>query len=142
MVDKIPVERVKAIFNEMGRDSLQLVDELYSPGVLFVDPFHRIEGRNALYDYYEKMYANVHSIRFDFSGKTSSGNDLVLYWAMTFRHARLRGGKPVTVEGCSLLAFGEDGKVVLHRDYFDAGALIYEHIPVLGSVIRRIRSRV
>ena len=142
MNTRISLDRVRAIFNAMGRDSLHLVDEIYSPTVLFVDPFHRIEGRPALREYYRKMYADVQSIRFDFSGETAAADDVVLYWTMTYSHPRLRGGAPISLEGCSRLAFGPDGKVVLHRDYFDAGALLYEHVPLLGRAVRFIRERV
>ena len=32
-------------------------------------------------------------------------------------------------------------KVYRHRDYFDAGALLYEHVPLLGRVIRWLKRR-
>lgn len=142
MKQRISHERIRTIFNAMGRDTLHLVEELYAPHVVFIDPFHRIEGRQALRDYYARMYANVAAIRFDFSGETAGADDLVLYWTMTYRHPRLAGGKAISLEGCSRLVFGADGQVTMHRDFFDAGALLYEHIPLLGRGIRFIRERV
>jgi limonene-1,2-epoxide hydrolase len=153
MAERLNTDRVRAIFNAMNRDNLHLVDELYAPEVLFVDPFHRIQGRDALRDYYRKMYADVQAIRFDFSDATETPADRVLYWTMPYRHPRLGGGKPISLEGCSRLVFADAdvgagvggdaaGKVILHRDYFDAGALLYEHIPLLGRGIRFIRERV
>ena len=32
-------------------------------------------------------------------------------------------------------------RVYRHRDYFDAGALLYEHLPLLGSVIAWLKRR-
>jgi hypothetical protein len=32
--------------------------------------------------------------------------------------------------------------VVRHRDYFDAGALLYQHVPVVGSMIRWLHRRI
>ena len=143
---RIDDARVRAIFNTMGAGTLALVDELYAADVRFVDPFHAIEGRDALRDYYRRMYANVLSIGFDFSGQLSTPGELVLWWTMEFRHRRLRRGRPVSLEGCSRLCFAtqgaDSGKVSLHRDYFDAGALLYEHVPVLGGAIRFLRERV
>lgn len=140
--------RVRAIFNTLGKHSLHLVDELYAADVLFVDPFHRIEGRDALRDYYRKMYANVQAIHFDFEGETTTPGEIVLYWTMTYRHPRLNGGGDVSLPGCSRLQFvmepssPDAGKLRLHRDYFDAGALLYEHVPLLGRVVRFLRERV
>jgi hypothetical protein len=31
--------------------------------------------------------------------------------------------------------------VYLHHDYFDAGALLYEHVPILGGVIGWLKGR-
>ncbi len=142
MENRFDADRVRAIFNAMGRDTLHLVDELYAPGVVFVDPFHRVEGSSALREYYRNMYANVQSIRFDFDGETRAVDELVLYWQMTYSHRRIAGGAPVTVPGCSRLVFDAAGKVVLHRDYFDAGNLLYENLPVLGGLVRFIKGRV
>lgn len=142
MTNRIDNARVCSIFNTLGRDTLHLVDELYDEDVQFIDPFHRVRGRAALRDYYAAMYANVQAIRFEFSGETVTANELVLYWRMTYRHARVGGGAPVGVDGCSRLVFGDSGRVVLHRDYFDAGAMLYEHLPVLGRLVRFVRRRV
>ena len=144
----LPSERIRAIFNAMGRDTLHLCDELYARGVVFIDPFHRVEGREALRAYYAKMYANVQAIRFDFEGETRSGDDCVLYWTMVCRHPRLNGGREISVPGCTRLVFlrdassPDDGKVRLHRDYFDAGAMLYEQVPLLGRAVRFLRERV
>lgn len=134
--------RVRTIFNTLDRNNLQLVDELYDERVEFVDPFHTIRGREALRAYYAGMYANVQQIRFDFSGETATADELVLYWRMTYRHPRVGGGKEISVAGCTRLRFGANGKVTLHRDYFDAGEMLYEHLPLVGRVVRAIRERV
>lgn len=142
MAGRISPDRIREIFTLMGRDTLHLVDEFYSPDVEFIDPFHRVAGREALRAYYAKMYANVQEIRWSFRGETAGADELVLYWTMTYRHPRLAGGRPVSLEGCTRLVYGDDGRIRLHRDYFDAGALLYEHVPLLGRVVRFIRERV
>jgi hypothetical protein len=37
--------------------------------------------------------------------------------------------------------FDPEGLVTLHQDYWDAGAGLYEHMPVLGRLIGAIRAR-
>lgn len=146
--ERLPSQRVKDIYHALNRDSLHLLDELYAADATFIDPFHRIEGRAALHAYFAKMYANVSLIRFDFEDETATADELVLYWTMTYAHPRLNGGRPIAVPGCTRFRFVTDaaspdaGKVRLHRDYFDAGALLYEQIPLLGRVVRFLRERV
>jgi hypothetical protein len=33
-------------------------------------------------------------------------------------------------------------KIIRQRDYYDAGQMIYEHLPLLGWVVRGIKRRV
>jgi hypothetical protein len=58
---------------------------------------------------------------------------------MSVRHKTFDKHNTVEVNGSSLIRFGE--KIHFHRDYFDAGALIYERVPVLGKVIQSIKAR-
>ena len=62
-----------------------------------------------------------------------------LRWTMSYRHPRLKKGELIRVEGCSYLLW--NGKVHQHRDYFDAGALLYENLPLMGSAIRWLKGR-
>ncbi|BBI47777.1 hypothetical protein HORIV_01980 [Vreelandella olivaria] len=75
------------------------------------------------------------------SRSAGAGPASVRYLDMTFIHPRLAGGKPVEVEGCSALTFADDGRVQRHRDYFDAGAMLYEQLPLMGSAIRWLKKR-
>lgn len=63
-----------------------------------------------------------------------------LSWTMTYRHPRLNGGNDISVQGASRLEF-RDGKVVQHRDFFDAGELLYEQVPLLRNVIGLLKRR-
>ena len=49
------------------------------------------------------------------------------------------GGQPITLQGCSCLHWRD--RVHFHQDYFDAGALLYEHLPVMGTAIRWLKGR-
>ena len=59
---------------------------------------------------------------------------------MSYSHKRLNSAQPIQVQGHSLLKMADD-KVIYHRDYVDLGAMLYEHIPLLGKVIRTIKAR-
>lgn len=128
-------------FAALDRDSLGTLGELYSEDALFVDPLHEIRGLAAMQGYFAELYANVQALRFDFHGFDQTGDgEGYLRWSMSYRHPRLAGGRPITVDGCSHLQW-RDGKVYRHRDYFDAGALLYEHLPVFGRLIAWLKRR-
>ncbi|WP_259754939.1 nuclear transport factor 2 family protein [Pseudomonas sp. GCEP-101] len=127
-------------FAALDATSLHRLDELYSQNIRFQDPLHRVDGLADLRRYFAGLYANVQELRYDFHGfdEVAPGQGY-LRWTLHYRHPRLAGGARVAVEGCSHLRWGE--RVEFHRDYFDAGALLYEHLPLMGSVIRWLKRR-
>lgn len=133
--------RFVALYQQLNRDELHRLPEVYANEVLFTDPAHRIEGLAALTDYFSALYQRLAYCRFVITSQLQQGRQAWLGWTMTFSHPRLRGGAPVTVEGATRLEFDEVGKVCLHRDYFDLGAMLYEQLPLLGSVVRTIKGR-
>ena len=128
-------------FAALQRDNLATLADLYHADMVFIDPLHEIHGLDAMQAYCANLYANVSQIDFVFHQQQSlSETEAVLRWRMTFCHPRLRGGSRIAVEGCSFLTFRGD-KVCHHRDYFDAGALLYEHLPLLGRLIAWLKRR-
>jgi hypothetical protein len=53
----------------------------------------------------------------------------------------LNGGKPILLQGNSYIKFSDDNLVVYHRDYFDMGEFIYEHVPVIGWIIKKVKAK-
>lgn len=43
--------------------------------------------------------------------------------------------------GCSVVDIRDD-RIVRQRDYYDAGEMIYEHLPILGWAVRGVKRRV
>jgi hypothetical protein len=67
-----------------------------------------------------------------------SGADCYVRWTLEFRTKNLAGGKPIVTEGVSQLRFDEQGRIVLHQDFWNPAAGIYGHLPVLGPAIRYV----
>ncbi|MBB2494531.1 nuclear transport factor 2 family protein [Aquipseudomonas ullengensis] len=127
-------------FAALDAGNLDQLGELYSDDILFRDPLHEVRGLPALRGYFGELYANIDQLHFDFHGYDQvSDGEGYLRWTMTYRHPRLAAGRPIRVDGCSHLLWWD--KVYQHRDYFDAGALLYEHLPVLGRVIAWLKGR-
>ncbi|AYF86789.1 nuclear transport factor 2 family protein [Pseudomonas sp. DY-1] len=127
-------------FSSLDSNSLGNLDKLYAPDVQFRDPLHRLNGLPALRRYFGQMYASVEDLHYDFHGFDEVGPGRgYLRWTLCFRHPRLARGEIIQLDGCSYLHWRE--RVYLHHDFFDAGALIYEHLPLLGRLIVRLKGR-
>ncbi|MDR6712512.1 hypothetical protein J2W83_002113 [Pseudomonas hunanensis] len=127
-------------FASLDAASLDTLEKLYSEDVSFRDPLHQIQGLPALQAYFAQLYANAHDIQYAFTGADEvRPGEGYLRWTLHFRHPRMARGQPITVQGCSHLQWRE--RVYCHQDYFDAGALLYEHMPIMGSAIRWLKGR-
>jgi hypothetical protein len=134
------LQRFATDFASLNADNLERLGHLYSHDVHFQDPLHEIQGLPALTQYFKELYANVQDLQFQFYGfdQLYPGAGY-LRWKMSYRHPRLNGGQLIEVQGCSHLLWRD--KVYAHHDYFDAGALLYEHLPVMGRLIRWLKRR-
>ncbi|WP_108447024.1 nuclear transport factor 2 family protein [Halomonas denitrificans] len=133
------LEAFCAFFNKLDKTCTNRLSEVYTAEVSFTDPLHHIEGIEALEGYFQNLYDNVTSCRFNFHERWQQEDKAFVTWTLHLEHPRLDGGRGIEVEGCSHLNFATDGRVARHRDYFDAGALLYERLPLLGGVIRRVK---
>ncbi len=128
------------MYQVLDNSNLALLEQVYHRQVVFEDPMHKVTGLSALESYFANLYQNLSYCHFTIEKVIASEQQAALYWLMSFAHPKLNGGQKIEVKGNSLLQCQED-KVVYHRDYFDAGTMLYEQIPLLGRVIRYVKSR-
>jgi hypothetical protein len=133
---QLMVERFQAAFAVLDPGAPFPVDALYDPDVRFVDPFHHIEGRDALGAYFNRLNRNVASCTFTFHTTVIQGDDAMLTWTMRLRMKRWPTDE-LALPGCSHLVRGELCR--RHTDYFDAGAMVYERVPLLGAMVRLVK---
>lgn len=133
-------DRVKSAYYSLGTADLEALETLYTEDVHFEDPAHALQGRKALMGYFASMFKNLDSCSFKFHQTIINETDIFLSWTMFISHPKLRKGETIRVEGGSFLKT-RHGRVFYHRDYFDLGAMLYEQLPVLGTIISKIKQR-
>ncbi|TKB50594.1 nuclear transport factor 2 family protein [Ferrimonas sediminicola] len=134
------LRRFVALYQQLDHGQLHRLGEVYHPQISFIDPLHRVEGLPALTHYFDGLYRRLKQCRVQIHDQLVQGDQAALYWTMEFNHPSLNHGDTVRLEGHSHLKFG--ALIHYHRDYFDAGQMLYEQLPLLGSVIRRVKLRV
>jgi len=132
------IQHFQGLFNELDKGNLHRLQAIYSEDICFQDPFGKVHGLNELTRYFANAYDNVLFCKFSFSDALIQQHRCTLPWVMSLRHKRIRGGASLEVEGISLLEI-RGGLVCYHRDYFDAGQLLYENLPVFGSIVRWVK---
>lgn len=134
------LESFVEIYQSLSTDNLHLLEQVYHRQVTFVDPMHEIEGFDNLKQYFDALYTNLSSCEFIIEEVIEQPEQAAIYWKMTYCHSKLNKGQPIEVQGHSHIK-GQDGKVVFHRDYIDLGAMLYEHLPVIGKLTKWIKKR-
>jgi len=109
---------------------------IYHEQAHFRDPFNDIRGHRAIAAIFEHMFKTTDNPVFHITATQQDGATAWVSWTFDFR---LRG-KALSIEGVTRLDFGDDGRVIAHRDYWDALDLFVQ-LPLLGTLMRYLRSR-
>jgi len=134
-----PADRVVAYVETLTPGTLSTLESVYAEEARFIDPFNDVTGQAAIRAVFEHMFATLDDPRFEVVGAVTEGDQCFLVWNFHFRR---RGHAAAgSIHGASHLRFGVDGRVSLHRDYWDAAQQVYERVPVLGAVLRWLRRR-
>lgn len=112
----------------------------YAETFYFNDTFHTFERRPALIDYFTEL-AGKGKTEVTFLDATNAGNDFYVRWQMRMQFQALWRDIDVTSVGLTHLRLDEEGKIVLHQDFWDGAEGFYAHLPVIGGQIKRIRSQ-
>ena len=134
-------QKIRHLYLHFNKKILPQLEDIYSENVQFRDPINTVIGLVQLEEYFGSSMKNLLDCRFEFhhSLEMPDSGEAVLFWTMHYRHKKLAGGKTLELTGSSHLMYSD--KVHYHQDYYDAGAMVYEHLPVVGSIIRRIKKR-
>ncbi|MDX2319841.1 MAG: nuclear transport factor 2 family protein [Moritella sp.] len=127
------------IYQSLDKHNLALLKDIYSEDVVFIDAMHQVSGINSLTGYFEHLYENIDYCNFHIHQLIEKEGQACVIWKMDYAHPKLNGGKCISVDGASHLQFSD--KIDKHRDYLDLGQMLYEHLPLLGSVIKTIKKR-
>ena len=127
-----------SFYRDLDQKPLSMLMDIYSDDVRFCDPVHSIQGIQFLTQYFEDLMLQVQACSFNIREISETGNTAFVRWSMHLQHPKLKGGQAILVEGVSYLEF--DTKITLHQDYFDLGAMLYEHLPIMGRLVQYIKS--
>lgn len=136
------VARLCAFWEQLSPATLATLTAIYDDDTLFSDPFNDIRGAPAVHALLTRMFERLSVARFVVREVALQDHGAVLVWDF---HYRLRDWQPTRdrlIHGVSHVRFGADGRVTEHRDYWDAAAQVYAHLPLLGAVLRWLRHRI
>ncbi|MEQ8389039.1 MAG: nuclear transport factor 2 family protein [Alphaproteobacteria bacterium] len=126
-----------AYLENLTPETLTRLGDYARSDVVFQDPFNHVTGREALSQVFKKMFEDVGQPGFRVTHLTADDGIAFIAWRFSF----VLRNRPVTIEGVSELHIDKNGKVFRHIDYWDAARHLYEKLPLIGALLRRIRRR-
>ena len=126
-------------FERVAPGNLGELRDLCAVDVHFRDPFNDVRGQDQIVRIFAKMFEDLDEPKFEVVDNASSGSNSYMRWVMRFKSKK--NGKSFLIEGMTEVHFDQFGKVVAHLDHWDAASQLYEHVPLLGGVLRIIRRR-
>lgn len=115
---------------------------VYAPTGYLNDTLVGIQGVNTIEAYFRNTAEKAELLKVEFLDRAPLGIDWYARWRMTVAVDGLNGGEPVITYGVSQFRFDADGRVLLHKDFWDSGTGLYEQLPVLGPIVGRVRAAV
>jgi len=120
--------------------SIEKYKEQFNPNTVFEDPFHKVQGIDAIYNVFQKMYKNLDNPYFKVYEAIQKENVAYIKWEFYFSFKNDTIVQNFT--GVSRVKFDDNGKVLEHIDFWDSAENIYEKIPFISQIIKFIKRRI
>ena len=138
MSHEASLQKVILFFENIDVSNVAQLASIYTEEASFKDPFNEVLGIVAITKIFRHMFEQVNAPRFVVTGSVLQGDQAFLTWDFLFRMKRFSHDEQC-IRGATHLRFAADGRVCLHRDYWDAAEELYEKLPVLGSLMRGLK---
>lgn len=138
--EKAGIEKFKELYGGLDPETAgRLARELYAPKAWFSDTLVVLEGNDAIADYIQETAENAPGTVAIVEEVSVKNGNYYLRWTMDIRSPNLRSGATLRSTGITLLRFDREGRVVIHKDFWDSAAGLFDHLPVIGPQLELIR---
>ena len=135
------VARIVQAFETITPESVAALGDIYTPHAHFKDPFNDVRGLAAVQHIFAHMFVALDAPRFHVTRCIVDGPQCFLVWEFRFRFRRFDTVTEQCIAGGSHLQLAPDGRILDHRDYWDAAEELYEKLPVVGRLMRWLKRR-
>lgn len=124
-------------YQTLTPQTLPDIARFYTENARFKDPFNDVRGVAKIQAVFHHMFKTLEQPRFTVIHALRDGDQAFITWDFDFAYA----GRKDSIHGGSHFQFDADGKITLHRDYWDAAEELFEKIPLLGLPVAWLRKK-
>jgi hypothetical protein len=134
------IESFQALLSDFkAPDFGRRIPEVYAEDVFFNDTLKTVRGVEEVQEYLTATADAIDKGTVEFLDVVSDNGNYYFRWAMTIRFKRFARGQDKRSVGMTHVRFDSAGKVVLHQDFWDSAGGLFEHVPALGWMLRRVK---
>ncbi len=117
------------------------IANVYAEDAYLNDTLKTLTNREQIRAHFIKTSKTMtdYSLKIDDVATTDKG--YYFRWTMKFSAPKLARGEEIISVGMSHVIFDNDGKVLLHQDFWDSSTGLFEHVPLVGGGIRLVKKR-
>lgn len=140
--EEAAVERITGVLSDFkAPDFRAKIRQTYAEKLYFNDTLTTIRDLDELERYLVKSGKALKEGTVDFLDHVRSGDDHYLRWRMNLRFKKIDPRELKQSVGMSHIRFDNSGRVILHKDFWDAAGGFFEHLPILGWGITKVKKR-
>jgi steroid Delta-isomerase len=128
-------------FEHLAPAHLDRLAEFYRADARFKDPFNDVCGIPAIRAIFAHMFDTLEAPRFVVTERLCQGRQCFLTWDFVFRFRRWRPRQIQTIHGATHLLLDDNGRITLHRDYWDAAEELYEKLPAISTLMKWLKKQ-
>ncbi|MBN2619004.1 MAG: nuclear transport factor 2 family protein [Spirochaetales bacterium] len=122
-------------YNTEGKPDWEHIFPYYSPDIIFQDSIQKIEGKDEFVKMCNRLTARCKELKMEIVNISQNDNVIIFDWIMTMMFKKY----PSTpMYGATKLVINETGLITHQRDYYDMWGDIFNNIPLLGKIYRKI----
>ncbi len=136
---------VEEVFNLIYADYKKGATEsniraVYAEDLYFNDTFKIINNIDSLVEYMSHSSQQVNSTTVDILDVFKSEHDYFIRWSMKIDTTI--SGRDIYSHsiGMTQLRFNDAGKVVFHQDFWDSSEAFFEHLPLMGRFVKKVKT--
>ena len=120
------IERFLAVFTDFSPPAAAAAArDAYAADAYFNDGFAELEGGEVIATYFERTAESTATIEVEIEDRVVAGREVYLRWVMAFTTSGRRS-RSIVAPGMTHLRIDAEGRVIYHRDYWDASGALAE----------------
>ena len=141
--ERAGIAGVKGLLGSITAENVRAnTTKVYAPDCFLNDTLKTLRGATNVEAYFLASAAGAESVTATFDDVTRGGDGLYCFrWVMDTRLKKVAKGETIRTLGISLIRFDEQGRVLIHQDYWDSATGLFDHVPVVGWGTRAIKAR-